>query len=76
MIYFFADNHYAMEPGKHLLGKLSPELQKQIRFYQNDWTMLESGEWVDSCELLILNMIAGTCNQPLPGAGAEKAVRR
>lgn len=76
MIYFFADNHFAMEPGKHLLGKFSPELRERIRFYQDDWTMLESGEWADSCELLILNMIAGTCNQPMPGPGAEKAVRR
>ena len=76
MIYFFADNHYNTEPGKHLLGKLDPGLRKMIRFYQDDWDMLESGKWVDDCELLILNMIAGTCNQPMPGPGAEQAVRR
>lgn len=76
MIYFFADNHYQTEPGRHLLGKFSPELREKIRFYQDDWTMLESGEWTDGCELLILHMIAGTCGQPMPGPGAEKAVRR
>ena len=76
MIYFFSDSHYTQEPGKHIYGKLPADLRERIRFFQDDWALLESGEWEKDCELLILNMIAGTCGQPKPGPGAEQAVRR
>ena len=42
----------------------------------DDWALLESGEWEKDCELLILNMIGDTCDQPHPGQGAEAAVKR
>ena len=74
-IYFFADDHYGRHPGKNIFERLPEDLQKRIVFVENDWTLLESGKWLDDCELLILNMIGTTCDLPHPGAGAEKAVR-
>ena len=76
MIYFFADNHYDAHPGRVLYEHLSQELQARTRFYEDQWEELENGGWEADCELLILNVIGGTCEQPHPGAGAEAAVRR
>lgn len=76
MIYFFADDHYGMHPGRVLFEHLPPALRRRIRFVENDWRLLESGEWLGDCELLALNMIGGTCNLPHPGAGACAAVRQ
>ena len=75
MIYFFADDHYNAHCGKTIFEHLAPERKAQITFVENDWTLLESGSWLDDCELLILNLIGSTCNLPHPGPGAEKAVR-
>ena len=75
MIYFFADDHYGAHPGKNIFEKLPGDLKKNITFVENDWTLLESGKWLDDCELLILNMIGATCNLPHPNENAEKAVR-
>ena len=75
MIYFFADDHYGAHPGKNIFEHLSPELKGRITFEENDWTLLESGNWLDDCELLVLHMIGGTCNLPHPGQNAEAAVR-
>ena len=75
MIYFFADDHYNVSPGKEIYNHLPETLKKRIRFFENDWSLLESGDWLADCELLILNMIGSTCNQPHPGCGAERAVR-
>ena len=36
--------------------ELPEELRKKITFAENDWSLLESGEWLADCELLILNM--------------------
>ena len=75
MIYFFADNHYGVHPGKVIFEHLPDELRSRIRFYEDDWTELENGNWASGCELLILNMIGATCKIPHPGEGAEKRVR-
>ena len=75
MIYFFADDHYGTHPGKVLYEHLPAELKSRICFQETDWSVLESGSWRKDCELLILNLIATTCNLPHPGPGAEKAVR-
>lgn len=76
MIYFFADNHYGVHPGKVIFEHLPEELRSRIKFFEDDWQVLESGEWAEDCELLILNMIGGTCKIPHPGDGAEGAVRK
>ncbi len=75
MICFFADNHYSVSPGKVIYEHLPAELREKIIFTEDDWSLLESGKWLDDCELLVLNMIGDTCNIPHPGPGAEKAVR-
>ncbi len=76
MMYFFADDHYESHPGKVIYENLPADLKSQIRFYENDWSVLESGAWLSDCKLLILNLIGTTCNLPHPGPGAEKAVRK
>ena len=57
MIYFFSDNHYNAHPGKKIYDALPQELKDRISFYEDDWTVLEEGAWVENCELLVLNMI-------------------
>ena len=76
MIEFFADEHFRQHPGKVLYEGLPDDLKPRTAFYENGWDVLESGLWEPDCELLILHMIAGTGNQPMPGAGAEAAVKR
>ena len=75
MIYFFADDHYNAHCGKNIFEHLPEQIRKKTVFAENDWTILESGKWLDDCELLILNLIGTTCNLPHPGQGAEQAVR-
>ncbi|MBR2508698.1 MAG: ThuA domain-containing protein [Lentisphaeria bacterium] len=75
MIYFLADDHYGVHPGKNIFENLPSELQNNITFVENDWTLLQSGEWLKDCELLILNMIGTTCNLPHPDKNAEKAIK-
>ena len=75
MIYFFADDHYGTHAGRCLYGQLPTELRDRTVFTENEWDLLESGRWVDDCELLILHCIAGTCGQPLPSGGAETAIK-
>ena len=76
MIYFFADDHFSVHPGKNIFEHLPEEWKKKISFYENDFSVLESGKWLSDCQVLVLNMIGGTCNIPHPGSGAEKAVRQ
>ena len=75
MIYFFADDHYKVHPGKNIFEHLPAKTKERITFVENEWDLLESGKWLNDCELLVLNMIGATCNLPHPGAEAEKAVR-
>ena len=75
MIYFFADNHYGVHPGKVIYEHLPVELKEKITFFNDEWEPLEHSDWNRDCELLILNMIGATCDQPHPGADAEKRVR-
>ena len=37
---------------------------------------MESGDWIADAELVMLDMIGGTCGQVHPGEGAERAMRR
>ena len=76
MLFFFADNHYGVNPGRGIYSALPEELRRRITFAEDDWTLLESGDWVEKCELLILDMIGDTCGVEHPGSGAEEKVRR
>ncbi|MBE6385700.1 MAG: ThuA domain-containing protein [Lentisphaerae bacterium] len=76
MIYFFADNHFNTHAGKNIFHALTPALQERVRFFEDDFTLLEEGAWADNCDLLILHLIGNTCGLPHPGSGAEKAVKK
>ncbi len=74
MISFWADNHYGAHPGRRLAEALSERFV--IDFYEDDIAALEAGGWEPACELLVLHLIGGSGGLPLPGSGAERAVRR
>lgn len=73
MIYFFADDHYKVHPGRVIWENLKHDYQ--IEFHENDWSVLERPGSLADCSLLILHMIADTCGNALPGAEAEKNIR-
>ncbi|MBR7145391.1 MAG: ThuA domain-containing protein [Lentisphaeria bacterium] len=75
-VYFFADDHFGNHPGKNIFKHLPPELRERITFVENDFSLLESGKWLEDCELLILNIIGDTCNLPHAGKNAEKALKQ
>lgn len=76
MIYFFSDSHFEKHCGYQLYRQLPEDLKSRIVFSENEWDILEKGDWEKDCELLILNMIGCTCGQPHAGSGAERAVKR
>ena len=76
MIYFFADNHFGQHCGRVLHEHLPEAWRRRIRFFEDDWGVLESGAWLADCELLALHLIGGTSGNPMPGEGAERAVRQ
>ena len=76
MIYFFSDSHFEKHCGAQLYRQLPEALKSRMVFTENEWDILEKGDWEKDCELLILNMIGTTCAQPHPGSGAEAAVKR
>lgn len=75
MIYFFSDNHYDVHPGKQVFNALSSDIKHKIIFTEDDWSILENELWEDKCELLILNMIGGTCGISYPEKGLEHVER-
>ena len=76
MIYFFSDSHFEKHCGAQLFRQFPENLKNRTVFTENQWDILEKGDWEKDCELLILNMIGTTCAQPHPGSGAEAAVKR
>jgi hypothetical protein len=42
MIYFFADSHYGVNPGKHIFESLGKSLKKRIVFTEDSWELLEA----------------------------------
>lgn len=73
MITFLADDHYNAHPGAALNEALAGRFP--ISFAENDLSALEAPGFAKDCELLILNMIGETCDQPAPTAAAEQAMR-
>jgi hypothetical protein len=72
MILFAADNHYGQHPGRVLYEQLKSEYP--IEFHEDDWTCFGQ-DLVARYELLVLNLIAGTCEVPVPGPEAEVQVK-
>ena len=45
MNYFFTDDHYSVNPGRHIFELLPVDFRKETVFTENDWSLLESGDW-------------------------------
>lgn len=73
MILFAADRHYDVHPGRVLYQAIQDTYA--IEFHEDDWSCFEQADLKDRYDLLMLNMIAGTCDVPPPGAAAEPHVR-
>jgi len=73
MITFVADDHYYAHPGAALHEALKDRFP--MVFAENNLAPLEDAAFPGECELLILNLIADTCGQPLAGPVVERNVR-
>ena len=74
MIIFAADNHYDVHPGKNIYAGLKSNYKDMV-FSEDDWSVFVKNDLKNKCDLLVLNMIAGTCNIEAPDQEAEKSVR-
>jgi hypothetical protein len=72
MIYFLADDHYQARPGAALFDVLNDRYH--FVFHENDVQCIAGPEFA-KCELLILNMIAGTGGAALAGGEIERPLR-
>lgn len=73
MIYSFADDHYGARPGAMLNGVLPARYE--IAFHENDLSALGAAAFAKECDLLILNLIAGTGATAPAGPAAEENLR-
>lgn len=73
MILFVADDHYGARPGWHASEGLQG-IYPDLVFVENDWTIFTGADLPGCCRLLILNLIAGTGDQPAPDGAAAAAV--
>ena len=71
-ILFIADHHYNSFPGRHLAPAFEGH---EVSFFQDDFSELSSSSLCDDYDLMVLNCIADTCNNPLPGNEAEEQVK-
>jgi hypothetical protein len=72
MILFAADNHYGQHSGRAVYEGIRDRYE--IDFHEDDWSCFER-PLVDRVDLLVLNMIAGTCDVPPPADACEEHVR-
>ena len=75
MILFVADDHYGTHPGLNTYQEIAGNYP-EMKFIENDWSIFTAVDLAKDCDLLILNMIADTCNLPIPDEAAAAAVRR
>ena len=73
MILFAADRHYDMYPGRVLYEAIQSHYD--IDFYEDDWSCFAQGNLAERYELMVLNMIAGTCEVPPPADSTEGNVK-
>ena len=72
MILFAADNHYDTHAGEALYECI--EDGYDIRFHEDEWTCFDDGDLAGRYDLMMLNMISGSCDLPMPGPAAEQNV--
>ena len=75
MIIFVADDHYESFPGRNTYEEIAADYP-DMKFIENDWSIFTSVDLAGDCDLLILNMIADTCNLPVPDEAAAEAVKK
>ena len=75
MILFAADNHYKTRPGYCAYEIIKTDFPDMV-FQEDDWNIFTKFDLARDCRLLILNMIASTCGNPLPDEEACRAVRK
>lgn len=73
MILFAADNHYDQHCGRVQCEALKGDYD--VEFVEDDWSCFEQDGLADRYELLILNMISGVCDVPMPADACEANVR-
>lgn len=75
MILFIADEHMKEHAGKVIYEQIASRYPN-MEFHENDWSAFTKYDMACECELLILHMVAGTCEQPFPDEAACNAVKR
>ena len=68
-IVFAADNHYDQHPGAVLHDAIGEGYD--MAFFEDDWSGLADGDLMGACDLLMLNMISGSCGVDPPGREAQ-----
>lgn len=71
-ILFAADNHYDTHAGRILFDNIKSEYN--INFYEDDWACFNND--LLKYDLVILNMISGSCGVAMPDPEAEKNMQK
>ena len=71
-ILFAADNHYGTHGGKVLYESLKDDFN--IDFYEDDWKCFSHEYLTHKYDLIILNMISGTCDNHSPSLQDTKNI--
>lgn len=74
MILFAADNHYGQHPGRVLHDMLKDAYE--IDFYEDDWRCFDNPDLAGTYDLVILNLISGSCDVPAPADTASAMLQR
>jgi hypothetical protein len=67
MIAFFADNHFGARPGFHLYEQIRDNYS--VEFREDDLTDLPGLLSRNDCQMLVINWISDTGNNPHPWPG-------
>lgn len=73
MILFAADNHYGKHCGHVLYNRIRE--QYDIDFHEDEWSCFETTDLASRYDLIILNLIGGSCDIPAPSEQGEANVK-
>jgi hypothetical protein len=73
LIYFLADDHFDSRPGYHLYEKIKGDFD--IKFFEDDISLLAKSGFLKDCDLLIINLICGLGKLSQPGPDVEVEVK-
>ena len=75
MILYAADSHYDAHPGRNSYEEIA-SAYPDVVFCEDDWGVFTRYDLAADCDLLILNMIAGSCGIPAPDEKAAASVEK